>query len=72
MPDFIKKVSQVQCAQNTKIQLFLNEVTCSKTFCYLLEYLYCDRFVSQLTFNELLKVKDLTQALKLFNTREIF
>ena len=72
VPEFIKRVSQVQMSQNTKIQLFLNEVTCAKTFLYLLEFLYCDRFISHLTFNELTKVMDLAQTLKIHKTQEIF
>ena len=72
VPDFIKRVSQVQMSQNTKIQLFLSEVTCAKTFLYLLEYLYCDRFISQLTYCELAKVMDLAQTFKIHKTQEIF
>lgn len=72
VPEFIKRVSQVQLSLNTKIQLFLNEVTCPKSFLFLLEFFYCDRFISHLTYNELNKVMDLAQILKIHKTQEIF
>ena len=47
-------------------------MTCPRSFCYLLEYLYCDHFLSPLTFNELARVKDLTHSLKLYKTQDLF
>ena len=67
-PDFIRRVSTDITSANTKVSYHLGDVHCAQAFLSLLEFLYCDRFMTPLSCSEMKKVADTCCALKLTKT----
>ncbi len=59
--DFIKKVHLSKSGN----ELFLPGVTCRASFTRFLEFLYCDRFVENITTSEIRGVADICKTLYL-------
>ena len=60
-PDFIKRV--YTATQGSEI--FLRDISCGQSFRHFLEYLYCDKFVEQITNASVKKVVEICKILGL-------
>lgn len=63
-PEFIRTV----CNATGPNHINLPSVTCAEAFLHLLEYFYCDRFVSKMTWNDFRLVVEICSSLKLAKT----
>jgi hypothetical protein len=70
-PDFIRNLAQVQCSSDSPALIPLHDVHSLSAFSYFLEFLYCDKFISDLTCVELRKVVDIFSSLNLAKTHSI-